>query len=223
MRECRGYPEKHADERSDGACPRSRLLRWAAPLSCIVAVVAILLGAIRVIGNVQEANQRAGDEPVASRTADGQGEADVEASAGNDGAEDADGDAQDVSDASAADNLLSEYASSVTSETFLAALDSGDADGPGVVSVAWEDEAGLVALAGDVLKAYRECPGAQLQTSGYLDLKGNAWGAIVNDGTSWVDIVVVYTTEDGGACAQVSRMSSRDKGQDDATGHAERS
>ena len=34
-------------------------------------------------------------------------------------------------------------------------------------------------------------PTAQLALSGYLDIKGNVWGAIVRDGRGWVDMVTV--------------------------------
>ena len=50
-------------------------------------------------------------------------------------------------------------------------------------------------MASRVLNSYQEAPGAVLMTSGYLDLKGNAWGAIVRGGEEWVDIVLIVTAE----------------------------
>ncbi len=40
----------------------------------------------------------------------------------------------------------------------------------------------MTEAAADMLRAYREVPTAQLALSGYLDIKGNVWGAIVRDG-----------------------------------------
>ena len=39
----------------------------------------------------------------------------------------------------------------------------------------------MTEAAADMLRAYREVPTAQLALSGYLDIKGNVWGAIVPD------------------------------------------
>ena len=35
----------------------------------------------------------------------------------------------------------------------------------------------MTEAAADLLRAYREVPTAQLALSGYLDIKGNVWGA----------------------------------------------
>lgn len=43
----------------------------------------------------------------------------------------------------------------------------------------------MTEAAADMLRAYREVPTAQLALSGYLDIKGNVWGAIVRDGRGW--------------------------------------
>ena len=47
----------------------------------------------------------------------------------------------------------------------------------------------MTEAAADLLRTYREVPTAQLALSGYLDIKGNVWGAIVRDGRGWVDMV----------------------------------
>ena len=44
-------------------------------------------------------------------------------------------------------------------------------------------------------RSYRAVPTASLAVSGYLDLKGNVWGAVVRDSRGWVDVVHVSTTE----------------------------
>lgn len=78
----------------------------------------------------------------------------------------------------------------------------GEATEPGAdavpaspASVSWTEEGGVVEMASRVLNSYQEVPGAVLMTSGYLDLKGNAWGAIVRGGGEWVDIVLIVTAE----------------------------
>lgn len=62
-------------------------------------------------------------------------------------------------------------------------------------SVSWAEEGDVVEMASCVLNSYQEVPDAILMTSGYLDLKGNAWGAIVRGGEEWVDIVLIVTAE----------------------------
>lgn len=97
----------------------------------------------------------------------------------------------------------------VTAASFLEALSEGAEQEGGSaqpVCVSWEEEADLVALATDVLEAYGGLDGASLATSGYLDLQGNAWGAVVRGGTSWVDIVFVTTQDDETSCASVVRL-----------------
>lgn len=86
-------------------------------------------------------------------------------------------------------------------------LDDLDEAGDGDVSVAWSVSGDLVEPASDVIRAYRDMGTATLVTSGYLDLKGNVWGALVQGGTDWVDMVVVATTEDGGeTTVRVARL-----------------
>lgn len=97
-------------------------------------------------------------------------------------------DARDADDANAA----------VTAQTFLQALDerAGAATGSSAnnavaVRLAWSECRPMTEAAADMLRAYREVPTAQLALSGYLDIKGNVWGAIVRDGRGWVDMVTV--------------------------------
>ena len=51
-----------------------------------------------------------------------------------------------------------------------------------------------------MLRAYREVPTAQLTLSGYLDIKGSVWGAIVRDGRGWVDMVTVAADTGDASC-----------------------
>ena len=58
----------------------------------------------------------------------------------------------------------------------------------------------MTEAAADMLRAYREVPTAQLALSGYLDIKGNVWGAIVRDGRGWVDMVTVAADAGDASC-----------------------
>lgn len=90
-------------------------------------------------------------------------------------------------------------------------LDDLDEAGDGDASVAWSVSGDLVEPASDVIRAYRDMGTATLVTSGYLDLKGNVWGALVQGGTDWVDMVVVTSAEDGGeTTVRVARLRADD-------------
>lgn len=95
----------------------------------------------------------------------------------------------------------------VTTQTFLRALDerSGVAVEPPVdnaiaVRLAWTEDRPMTKVAADLLRAYREVPTAQLALSGYLDIKGNVWGAVVRDGCGWVDMVTVAADAGDASC-----------------------
>lgn len=106
-------------------------------------------------------------------------------------------DARDAGDESAA----------VTAQTFLQVLDEragtatgSSADNAVAVRLAWSECRPMTEAAADVLRAYREVPTAQLALSGYLDIKGNVWGAIVRDGRGWVDMVTVAANTGDASC-----------------------
>lgn len=87
-----------------------------------------------------------------------------------------------------------------------AADDAAGGEASADVSVAWSDDEGLVSQATGILEAYRDHTDARVATSGYLDLKGNVWGAIVRD-IRWVDVVLVRAdAEDASSTAQVVRL-----------------
>ena len=103
----------------------------------------------------------------------------------------------------------------VTAQTFLRTLDkrSGTAtdspeDNAIAVRLAWSEDRPMTEAAADMLRAYREVPTAQLALSGYLDIKGNVWGAIVRDGRGWVDMVTVAADAGDASCRlRVIRLS----------------
>ena len=95
----------------------------------------------------------------------------------------------------------------VTAQTFLRTLDkrSGTAtdlpeDNAIAVRLAWSEDRPMTEAAADMLRAYREVPTSQLALSGYLDIKGNVWGAIVRDGRGWVDMVTVAADAGDASC-----------------------
>lgn len=106
-------------------------------------------------------------------------------------------------------------AADLSTETFLAELarkseEAGSAatsEDASEVAVSWTEERGLVSLASDVLTAYGDIATATLATSGYLDLRGNVWAALVQDARGWVDVVTVTSAaDDGSATVHVARL-----------------
>ena len=79
----------------------------------------------------------------------------------------------------------------------------------GAYAVSWEAAEPVNQLAAAVLEAYRAAASTQLATSGYLDLKGNVWGAVIQS-DEWVDVVVVAASgeedADERATARVVRL-----------------
>lgn len=68
---------------------------------------------------------------------------------------------------------------------------------------------GVVSQARQTLEDYQRRGDCLLRSSGYLDLLGNVWGCVI-DGGSWVDVVVVRSTPDGGADRSVVRMDAKE-------------
>lgn len=208
-------------EKSDlGFCggARSRLVRWSSPLICVVAIVLALVTCASMM--------RSHEEDVAVGTASGVQEAGrAEASAEMRGDEDSTADALDAAgqddvhedegegdDADARDGALGH------ADTLGSDVPGGEGDASEVIaareldklareaaetgedvedpSIEFSIQADLVDAASGVVRAYRAEATAQLLSSGYLDLKGNAWGAIVRDGKGWVDIVVAQASAD---------------------------
>ena len=95
----------------------------------------------------------------------------------------------------------------ITAQTFLQKLDERavgaterSAGNAIAVRLAWTEDRPMTEAAADLLRAYREVPTAQLALSGYLDIKGNVWGAIVRDGRGWVDMVTVAAGAGDASC-----------------------
>ena len=74
---------------------------------------------------------------------------------------------------------------------------------------------GLVPAARSVLQVYQGVEGARLYSSGYLDLKGNAWGAIVQARSGCIDVVTVAVLEeDSASTVRAVRMFATDDAED---------
>lgn len=102
-------------------------------------------------------------------------------------------------------------AGGASSATFMGQLEEAAArtDDP-QVGIAWEEPRGLAPVAGDILDRYAACGTARLATSGFIDIKGNVWGAVIEDGRGWVDVVTVTEAPDGASStARVIRMLPR--------------
>lgn len=115
--------------------------------------------------------------------------------------------AADAGSGSAAASQIDDANAAVTAQTFLQALDEradaatgSSANNAVAVRLAWSECRPMTEAAADMLRAYREVPTAQLALSGYLDIKGNVWGAIVRDGRGWVDMVTVAADAGDTSC-----------------------
>ena len=96
---------------------------------------------------------------------------------------------------------------STTTQTFLQSLDAqagtvSEPSGDSAIAarLAWSEGRPMTEAAADMLRAYREIPTAHLALSGYIDIKGNLWGAVVRDDRGWVDMVTVAADEGDASC-----------------------
>lgn len=84
-----------------------------------------------------------------------------------------------------------------SAEAFLGDLEARGREARMSAGVRWTVASDLVEPAREVMRAYRELPDASLLSSGYLDLKGNVWSALIQGGSLWVDMVYVAADEAG--------------------------
>ena len=105
-----------------------------------------------------------------------------------------------------------------SAKTFLSDLDAAQAkalagaqsaDDSRVVScsVTYRDKRTLAGTCRDLLKTYENQAGYSVATSGYLDIKGNAWAAALTKQDELVDVVMVTCNdEDSEAIVRVVRL-----------------
>lgn len=76
----------------------------------------------------------------------------------------------------------------------------------GVAGVFWTEHQALPDAAELLLRAYQRVDDVELMSSGYLDLRGNVWGALVRSADGWVDILAVSTKDDVASEVRVVRL-----------------
>lgn len=100
-----------------------------------------------------------------------------------------------------------EAASLATFMDILEQDDVQDATEKASTSVSWKESRDIVEAARGVLEVYREVESVDLVTSGYVDLSGNVWAALLSDGKGWVDMVTIEAGEnDEGSTVTVVRL-----------------
>lgn len=92
----------------------------------------------------------------------------------------------------AMEGLTGRGSKSSDADRWLDDLASSDKAAP---AVEWVEPQDLVSVASALLERYERIDSAALETQGYLDLKGNVWGAMVSDRRGWVDMVTVMSNE----------------------------
>lgn len=195
---------------------RVRMPWWLPGALCLAISLAVTVACMRVTGSgrvllpvTQTAGESSQDESVAEAgtpdagvSEEGEGIADAgvqgaggESPDGGPGEPALSGQVKGLVDGLSSDDVICE---GVSADTFLDELGqrAESSDEP-EMPLAWRSDDGLVTEATAVLEAYQDTPTAQLRVSGYLDLKGRAWGAIVQDARGWVDVVVVHAASDG--------------------------
>lgn len=193
----------------------TRALRLLAPALCLVTVVAACsLMPMAQMGGAGSAGSAAGSSLAAQA-----GSADADAASEQEGSPSREGEspgdspaAQEAGSGSTPEGAPeTPSAGGVSSATFMGELEEAAArtDDP-QVGIAWEEPRGLAPVAGDILDRYAACGTARLATSGYIDIKGNVWGAVIEDGRGWVDVVTVTEAPDGASStARVIRILPR--------------
>lgn len=121
---------------------------------------------------------------------------------GGDASRDATGGGLDAKATSAARDVLEAPARKSSADRFLkdlaSVVDAGSgagADGAEIPAVTWRSEADVPQAGDELLEAYRDEGEVSIVASGYLDLKGNAWGAVFRGPGGWVDIATVMAVD----------------------------
>lgn len=193
----------------------ARALRLLAPALCLATVVAACsLVPMAQTGGPSSAGSAAGPSLAAQEgSADADAAPELEGGPPREGAVPGDPPAAEEvgSGSTSEDAPEAPSAGGASSATFMGELEEAAArtDDP-QVGIAWEEPRGLAPVAGDILDRYVACGTARLATSGFIDIKGNVWGAVIEDGRGWVDVVTVTEAPDGAnSTARVIRMLPR--------------
>lgn len=112
---------------------------------------------------------------------------------------------QDVADA-----LRTSSVEPSSRKTFLSDLEGSgqnpDGGGDPVCVLAWTEPCDLPATAEEALCAYRQRGAVTLMASGYLDLAGNVWAALLRHDDGAVDIMTVSTADGSSSEVRVARL-----------------
>lgn len=84
-----------------------------------------------------------------------------------------------------------------------------DEMGTCAAGVQWREYGDVPQVAQDVLRSYEELSDAELVASGYVDLQGNTWCALVRRGQAWVDVVTIVTADGEVSDVHVARTVRR--------------
>ncbi len=120
----------------------------------------------------------------------------------------------DVAAGDAAARLLAEDEDDLPGDAgavdgFLEELGRQEREGEECPFAGWRTDRPLQRLGEEVLGAYEDAGRARVATSGYLDLHGRVWGAVVQVREGTVDLVVLSEDEDGsGSTARIVRLGA---------------
>ena len=209
----------------DGACePRVRARGpwgWAF-LACVgLAIVAALACHALADGggspsSGDAADERSFDEGAESAAGD-EGGAGGSDGVGDDGGTDKEGGTDDAGTGGTNGNdlqhiwgLLDGPGKESSARSFLEDLPQGEGgrdDGDATTAIVyWTERGDLPVAAERVLDAYADVGGVILGASGYLDMYGNVWGALVRRGDVWCDVVLVGTEDGEQSVVRVARV-----------------
>lgn len=108
------------------------------------------------------------------------------------------------------DALLSAPTRVSSARTFLNDLEAAHVqeNGESVAVLAWSETLDLPHVAEEALCAYRDRGSVTLMASGYLDLAGNVWGALLRHDDGAVDVMTVSTVDDSESEVRVARLEA---------------
>ncbi len=194
---------------------------WAFPACVGLAIVAALACHALADGggppsSGDAADERSFDEGAESAAGD-EGGAGGSDGVGDDGGTDKEGGTDDAgTDGTNGDNLqriwglLDGPGQESSARSFLEDLPQGEGergDGDATTAIVyWTERGDLPVAAERVLDAYADVCGVILGASGYLDMYGNVWGALVRRGDAWCDVVLVSTEDGEQSVVRVARV-----------------
>ena len=162
------------------------------------------------------ADERSFDEGAESAAGD-EGGAGGSDGVGDDGGTDKEGGTDDAGTGGTNGNdlqriwgLLDGPGQESSARSFLEDLPQGEGgrdDGDATTAIVyWTERGDLPVAAERVLDAYADVGGVILGASGYLDMYGNVWGALVRRGDAWCDVVLVSTEDGEQSVVRVARV-----------------